>query len=846
LQKYGLKVNEKRICSRKIHIPGIKRKMNMREYFIKDIADITGGKMIGDSVQPVSQVSIDSRTLVPGPGVLFFAIRGERHDGHRFISELYQSGVRNFVVGELPHEYDKPEGAAFIVVKDTLVALQALAAFHRSQYSCPVLGITGSNGKTVVKEWLFQMLRKEKNLCRSPKSFNSQVGVPLSVLLLDEQHEMGIFEAGISKTGEMGKLQAVIRPGIGIMTNIGEAHQENFTSIEQKVAEKIILFKDCHAIIYCADHILIDSVLRERYSDRELVSWSEKNESTVTVTEIQLKEKNTHVRLKYSRQESYYILPFIDRASVENALHIITLLLHLGYKSRFIEKGLLSLSPVAMRLELVKGINGCTLINDSYNSDLYSLSIALDFLNQQNQHKTKTVILSDILQSGRSDEDLYREVSALVKGKGIDHFIGIGKRLAANRQAFLPGSVFFESTEEFLAGQKRSMFRDEAILIKGSRQFRFEKIVHAYEQKVHCTVMEVDLEALVHNLNIYRSLLDKDTRIMVMVKALSYGSGSWEIANVLQFQKVDYLCVAYIDEGIHLREAGIKLPVMVMNPEMSGFEALVDYQLEPEIYSFRILHGFNELVSRRGIDHYPVHLKLETGMHRLGFSPEQMDELVSALRKAPRLVIASVFSHLAAADNPVHDLFTRDQIRQFEQLSEQLTGAFSYRIIRHMLNSSGIERFPEGQFDMVRLGIGLYGISETITHRLRNVNTLKSIISQIKTVKKGSSVGYNRQYMAGSDMTMGIIPIGYADGLSRKLGNGNWRVSIKGQAVPLIGNICMDMCMVDLTGTDAVEGDEVIIFGEDPGLKDLAEKTGTIPYEVLSRISERVKRVYIH
>jgi alanine racemase len=521
-------------------------------------------------------------------------------------------------------------------------------------------------------------------------------------------------------------------------------------------------------------------------------------------------------------------------------------MLFLGYNNRFIAEGLLALSPVAMRLELVKGINGCTLINDSYNSDLYSLSIALDFLNQQNQHQKKTVILSDILQSGRPEKDLYREVSSLVRGKGIDRFIGVGGKLTANRQAFVAGSVFFSSTEEFLATQKRSVFRDEAILIKGSRQFEFEKIVHAFEQKVHRTVMEVDLEALVHNLNVYRSLLHKDTAIMVMVKALSYGSGSWEIANTLQFQKVDYLCVAYTDEGIHLRQAGIKLPVVVMNPELSGFDALVDHQLEPEIYSFRILEGIGEVVRRRKIDRYPVHLKLETGMHRLGFSADQVDELMICLRNHPRLVVASVFSHLAASDNPAHDDFSRAQIKQFDMLSKRIIAEFSYRITRHILNSSGIERFPEGQFDMVRLGIGLYGISENIPDRLRNVNTLKSILSQVRTISSGDSVGYNRQFVANSDMTIGTVPIGYADGFSRKLGNGNWQVSIKGKKAPVIGNICMDMCMVDLTDTGALEGDEVIIFGDDPTLKDMADKLETIPYEVLSRISERVKRVYFH
>jgi alanine racemase len=640
----------------------------------------------------------------------------------------------------------------------------------------------------------------------------------------------------------MQKLQAIIRPEIGIFTNIGDAHQEGFQDIEEKLKQKLILFKDSSTLIYCRDQEIVDRIIRKEYAEQRLFTWSFSKDSDVRVSKRGATAEGTLLDVICQDTSFEVMVPFLDRASVENAMHVVSLMIMLDIPALVIKSRIGDLNPVAMRLEMVKALHGCTIINDTYNSDLNSLSIALDYLNQQHQHDVKTLILSDIMQSGKEEEILYSEVSGLLKQKGITRFIGIGPALNRMRRHFPPEAQFYTNTAEFLSILPALDFNNEAILIKGSRSFRFEKITNRLQQKNHRTILEIDLNALVHNLNVYRS--KTQARIMVMVKAFSYGSGSQEIANAMQYQRVDYLCVAYVDEGITLREAGIHLPILVMNPEVTGFDLMLDHDLEPEIYSFRSLFSFLASLAKRNLVSYPIHLKVETGMNRLGFKEEELDQLFEILQQHKHVRIASVFSHLGASDEPEHDPFTLGQIETFKRISNRIQDQFPSKILKHILNSAGIERFPEASFDMVRLGIGLYGISQHISKELRPVSSLKSIISQIKTVLKGESVGYNRNFIAPRDMVIGIVPVGYADGLRRDLGRHGVSFQLNGSSTPVLGTICMDMTMIDLTGLDVKEGDEVIIFGPDQPVNELAEKLGTIPYEILAGLSERVKRVY--
>ena len=816
----------------------------MLNYTMRDIAGILEGKLKGEGSDLIRQVSTDSRTIAPVPDVLFFALKGVRHDGHDYVNELCRSGVRNFVLQKLPSGKALPGDACVILVKDSLSALQVLASVHRANHRATVLGITGSNGKTVVKEWLFQLLGRERDLVRSPKSYNSQVGVPLSVLMIEEHHEAAVIEAGISEKGEMVRLQRIIDPDIGIMTNIGMAHQENFRNLEEKTREKAGLFTGSHTIIYPSDYELIDKVIREEYPDRELFTWSRSRRASLRILGISAEKSRSHVRFSFGEREMELSVPFTDKASLENVFTCLAVLFCLGTDQDSLQERISSLAPVAMRLELLRGRRSCTLINDSYNSDLQSLSIALDYLNQQNQHAEKRLILSDIFQSGRQQTELYAEVAGLIREKGVTRFTGVGEELSRQQKHFPGDSEFYDSTEAFLAAAGGMQFEHEAILIKGSRKFRFERIVRQLEEKLHCTVLEVDLEALVHNLNVYRSLLQRDTAVMVMVKALSYGSGTWEIASELQYQHADYLCVAYTDEGIALRKAGIRVPVMVMNPEISDAVQLTDHALEPEVYSFRSLQRISDALDSKGTRSLTVHLKLETGMNRLGFQKARLDQLIATLKNHPSLRVGSVFSHLAASDDPAADDYTRKQIREFDEMSRSIQDAFDYPILRHLLNTGGIERFPDGQFDMVRLGIGLYGISNNLEDKLLPVIRLKSLISQIKTVMPGETVGYNLAFRAERETTIGIVPIGYADGLRRELGRGHASVEVNGRQAPITGEVCMDMCMLDLTDIPAEEGDEVVVFGDAAKIRELARSCRTIPYEIMAGISERVKRVY--
>ena len=824
--------------------------MQHQFYSLKEVADIVGGKLVGayDGLR-ISDLLIDSRHLMDARQALFFALTSVRNDGHKYVKELYDKGLRAFVVRHLPDE-DLP-GAAFIVVNDTLKALQTLAAHHRQQFDIPVIGITGSNGKTIVKEWLYQMLSPDHNIVRSPKSYNSQVGVPLSVWQMNDTYDMAIFEAGISEPDEMMALQDIIRPTIGVFTNIGQAHEENFINRAQKVGEKMNLFTKAESLVYCMDYADIQQVVIRSgiVSKVKLFTWSRKfEEADLFVGEVKKADKSTTIDCSYHGEKMSFTIPFTDQASIENAIHCIAVGLLMQMQPEVIAERLLSLATIAMRLEIKAGMNNCTIINDYYNSDVNSLSIALDVMKQQHQHKRNVVILSDILQSGRNEMDLYTEIGQLLKTKGVDMLIGIGEGLSRQANKFDMECYFYPNVGDFLARFPFSKFNNQTILLKGARAFEFEQISMELQEKAHETVLEINFNHLVSNLNHFRSKLKPETKLMVMVKAFGYGSGNLEVSNVLQFHNVDYLTVAFADEGVELRRAGINLPIMVMSPEVNSYDNIIKYHLEPEVFSFRNLEFIEKAMENLALPQaHPlnVHIKLDTGMHRLGFSNDELPELIHRIQANPMLNVKSVFSHLATADNPAEDEFTLSQIHNFEKGSQMIVEAFPH-VLRHILNTAGISRFPQYQFDMVRLGIGLYGVPTCEVDRglLQPVVSLKTTINQIKHIPAGDSIGYNRHGRAEHDMRIGIVPIGYADGLSRLLGNGNGTFYVNNKPVKIVGDICMDMCMLDLTDVEAAEGDTVVIFDAEHDIADIAQACQTIPYEIMTRVSQRVKRVY--
>jgi alanine racemase len=810
------------------------------------IEAITGAKILSFHTDtPIHHLLLDSRKIIAPATSLFFAIKGIRHDGHQFISLLYSKGIRNFILEDtaLINASDYPDANLWLV-PDSVLALQKIVAFHRKQFHLPVIGITGSNGKTIVKEWLTQLLNKDFRVVKNPKSYNSQIGVPLSVWEINEQHTLGIFEAGISQPEEMQNLQSVIQPTIGLFTTIGPAHNEGFKNTEEKIAEKLELFPQTDIVFYRKDYTEVAKQIEK--SKLKTFSWSNKVKADVQVAQLEKKQNTTEVKLLYQKESFSLQLPFSEEASIENILHCICVLLYFKVSVPEIQNRLHLLLPVAMRLELKEGVNGCYLIDDTYNNDLSGLTMAVNFLDQQKQRSKKTIILSDLLESGIEEKKLYQQIAGMLKEKGISRIIGIGKTIRRNKILFstIP-SVFYESTEEFLADLNPKEFSNEIILIKGARVFSFEKIVRLLQQKMHGTVLEINLDALAHNLNFYRSLLKPGTKIMAMVKAFAYGSGSFEVANLLQFHRADYLAVAYADEGVALRENGITLPVMVMNPSYQSFDKIIHYQLEPEIFSFKILNDFLQYLEQTKT-HCTIHLKLDTGMRRLGFEEKDIEKLIELISSNTSIKIASIFTHLAAADEEVHNGFTFGQMDAFHRMTNKIEKSIGYTTIRHALNSAGIVRFPESQMGMVRLGVGLYGVEANGLRQseLQTVGTLKTIISQIKKVKAGESVGYSRKGRAEKDTTIATIAIGYADGYDRGFSNGNGKVFINGKLCPVIGNVCMDMCMIDITGVEATEGDEVIVFGKNPTILELSKLIGTIPYEILTSIGERVKRVF--
>ena len=820
-------------------------------YSLEKVTALIGARRFGNAEARIDWLLTDSRSLAFPETTLFFALRTPVGDGHKYIPDLYRRGVRNFVVGTVPENYetDYPD-ANFLRVLSPLKALQRLAERHREEYVLPVIGITGSNGKTVVKEWIYQLLMLSMNVTRSPRSYNSQVGVPLSVWLLDERSRIGVFEAGISQPGEMQALRAIIQPTIGVMTNIGPAHQENFSTIQEKCHEKLLLFKDAKVLIYNADEPVVAESVHDFGFGGQLFGWSRKDENaTVFVRAIEPTEDGkTRIAYFFNGTAAEYTLPFADEASIQNSITALCVCLYLGLTPADIARRMALLEPVAMRLEVVQGVRGCTLINDAYNSDAAALDIALDFMNRRAKEqaaKGRTLILSDIFQTGIPAEELYAKVADMLKSRGVERLIGVGPAISAAHTLFSIKKSFYPTSEALLESGELDTIHDEIILLKGARNFGFEQIAKALSLRVHETTLDVNLEAIEENLHFYRSFMKPETKLTCMVKASAYGAGSVEIAKTLQERGVDYLAVAVADEGAELRRAGITAGIIVMNPEMSAFGTLFEYELEPEIYSFNLLDALIRAARRQGITDFPVHLKLDTGMHRLGFNPKtDIPVLIDRLSHQRALIPRSVFSHFVGADSDGFDEFSEKQFKLFDEASRTLQAAFPHKILRHICNSAGIERFPERHLDMVRLGLGLYGIDPIDNRVLHNVATLRTTILQIRDVPAGDSIGYSRKTVLDRPSRIAAIPIGYADGLNRHLGNRRGYCLVNGQKADYVGNICMDVCMIDVTDIPCREGDSVEIFGDALPVTVLSDLLGTIPYEVLTSVSNRVKRVY--
>ena len=825
------------------------------KYSIEKITTLIGARRIGEADAQIGWLLIDSRSLCFPEETLFFALKSARNDGHKYIEDLYRRGVRNFVVEAkgivefcktgVEHMPD----ANFLIVPSPLAALQRLAERHRDEFNMPIVGITGSNGKTMVKEWLYQLLLPSQKIVRSPRSYNSQIGVPLSVWLLNEQTEIGIFEAGISQPGEMMALRDIIQPTIGVLTSLGAAHQENFRSMEEKCMEKLELMHDTEAMVYCSDNDIVSRCIRRLQYKGEKIAWSQCDEQAAFfVKNIENKGQTTRITYIWQQEENMFDIPFIDEASVEDTITSAVVALRLGVTPGQLAGRMPNLEPVAMRLEVKEGQRGCLLINDSYNSDINSLDIALDFMNRRESKRVlkKTLILSDMFQTGTTPEALYAQVSELAVKRGIEKFIGIGTELTAQADKIqIADKQFFVSVPHFLSSDAFTGLHNELILLKGARPFGFDLITEQLEQKVHETILEVNLNAVVDNLNYYRSFLNPETKMVCMIKADAYGAGAVEIAKTLQDHRVDYLAVAVADEGVTLRKAGITANIMVMNPEMTAFKTMFDYDLEPEVYSFRLLDALIKAARKEGITGWPVHIKLDTGMHRLGFDPEQdVFKLIDRLKHQTAIIPRSVFSHFVGSDSDDFDAFSAQQFKLFDEGSQALQAAFSHKILRHMDNSAGIEHFPERQMDMCRLGIGLYGVDPLDNRMLSTVSTLKTTILQMRHVPVGETVGYSRKGRIERDSVIAAIPIGYADGLNRGLGNGRCYCLVNGQKAPYVGNICMDVAMIDVTDIPCQEGDQVEIFGEHLPVTVLSDVLGTIPYEVLTGVSNRVKRVY--
>jgi alanine racemase len=819
-------------------------------YTISNIAQIIHATPTLYYDTDIAFLLIDSRKLIYPEQSLFFALNSSRKDGHDFIQDLYEKGVRNFVVRKGYQMLEK--NANYLFVEDPLQALQLLAIAHRAGFKneLPVIGITGSNGKTIVKEWLYQLLQADYQIVRSPRSYNSQIGVPLSIWQMNETHTLAIFEAGISTNNEMELLEKMIQPSIGVFTGIGLSHNEGFENRKEKLAEKLKLFADAKQTILAINE-MTEEELQLIQQLPNTFTWSRKSNANLHVVKETVAFKRTIITAVIAEREEEIIIPFTDPISIDNAITCWSVLKALGYSTSIIQERLLQLEPVEMRMQLKMGINNCYIINDSYSNDLSSLFLGLSYLKQQAAEQKTMLVLSDILQSGMSDAVLYQQVANALKQYHIQRFVGIGKNISAQKNLFASDgmkAIFYDSTESFLQEATHHLFQNEYILLKGARVFEFERISKWLEKQQHQTVMEINLTAMLHNLKSYQQKLQSSTKLMAMVKAFSYGSGSVEVARLLEFHKVDYLAVAYADEGVVLRKAGIRLPIMVMSPDEASFDSLLEYHLEPELFSNAIFHAFQQYLEKQAVKNFPIHIKFNTGMNRLGFEVEEANFLVTNIMRSDCFLVKSAFSHLAASEDPDLDTFTMEQAQLFDKACQELTNGLGYGFIRHISNTAAIFRKPALQYDMVRLGIGLYGVdpaNETALS-LQTVASLKSTIAQIRTVAQNDTVGYNRKGKLSRTSKIATVRIGYADGFNRRLGNGKTSMFVGGKLAPVIGNVCMDMTMIDVTDIPGVqEGDQVEIFGNHLSVQQLAAWSDTIPYEIMTGISQRVKRVYL-
>ncbi|WP_099367875.1 bifunctional UDP-N-acetylmuramoyl-tripeptide:D-alanyl-D-alanine ligase/alanine racemase [Sphingobacterium sp. 1.A.4] len=808
-------------------------------YSIGKVNEIVGGMAIRipNSDQQISELVYDSRKISLPEESLFFALSATR-DGHEFIADAYNQGIRSFIISkDVPFLMDKTD-VNVLKIHDTLKALQDLAAYHRKQFHFPIIGITGSNGKSIVKAWLTQMLSIDKKVYQSPKSYNSQIGVALSLWNLQGHYDLAIIEAGISEPGEMDALAAMIKPDIGVFTNLGIAHAQHFKSKEEKLAEKLKLFKQSNLLIAGSFY-----VAKEMVENKPLFSWGYLEQDDLQLLEQQQVGQETQLDIQYKGSIHQLKIPFTDKASIENVVSCVAIMLNLQYDIANIQKRIYGLKPLEMRLQLKKGINNSSIIDDSYSNDLASLKISLDFLQQQNQYQKKSIILSE-MDGLEENEKFQKKLSEILNGQSLKRLIWVGKDYDFLSALHIPEKLFYPTTASLLEDLHTISIEKESVLIKGARIFQFEKVVERLTLRSHGTVLDINLNALTNNLMVYRSLIPPQVKLMTMVKAFSYGSGSFEVANLLQFAKVDYLTVAFADEGVELRSAGITLPIMVLSPDADTFSALIKHDLEPEVYSMSFLNDFIAFLKDQHIKSYKIHLKLDTGMHRLGFFPEEIPVVIDRLKSQDQVVVQSFFTHLVASGDPKQDEFTQYQIDTYSQSAKLLEDGLGYNFIRHVANTSGIVRWPDAHFDMVRLGIGLYGVDmDRKLENLEQVSTLRTTVTQLKDLKAGETVGYDRKGVLHRDSKIATVKIGYADGYNRRFGQSVGKMQINGKLVPTVGSICMDMCMLDVTDIDVKEGDEVLVF---PDLMQASKDIGTIPYELLVNISGRVKRVYYY
>lgn len=826
--------------------------MNYSITEIANVLELTSERIL-DEDAIVSQLLTDSRSLTSPGETIFFALRTDAGDGHNYIPDLFDKGVRNFVVASDYFPLPECSGANYLAVESPLEALQTLATFHRRRFrELPVIGITGSRGKTTVKEWLYQLLKDDYRIVRSPRSYNSQIGVPLSLWEIDNNTDLAIIEAGISTTGEMDNLQVMIRPTIGIITNLGSEHNDGFASMEQKAQEKAKILYNCESVVYCADDPLVTHTIAPLVESGVAteMSWSRNHcEAPLQVESTDRDEKSITVHYSYDGEASDVTIPFTADRDLDNAIICLAVLLQLGLNRDVIAERMAALTPVGTRLNVIEGVNNCTVIVDSYTSDYYSLTPALNFMTRRAGNRPCTVILSDLATESYSGDELYIRVSELLKTKRVNRLMGIGKEMCRYRHYFddLPQARFYNDTQEFMGDFAKGDFDDETILIKGDPRFGFSQIIDLLEAKQHMTVMEVDLNALAHNFKFFKSLIKPSTKTIGMVKASGYGAGSYEIAKTLQDCGCDYLAVAVHDEGVDLRKASITMPIIVLNPNGVNYKAMFQYRLEPELYSIEMARDLIKEGKRYGVKAFPVHIKIDSGMHRLGFTLEQLPELIELLKSQDTITPASVFTHLSVADEPDQDAYTQAQFDYYDKCAELLQQSFEHYIMRHVLNTSGIVRFPERQYDMVRIGIGLYGIRTLFDgseNALKPVSALRSIIISIKDWPAGTTIGYGRRGVLERDSRIATVTIGYADGFDRHFGNGAVKMWVNGKLCPTVGTVCMDAVMIDVTDVPCKVGDTVEIFGEHVPVEQLSEARGTIPYEILTSVSPRVKRVY--